>query len=64
MLSLIFDGILLLSKKSINIIDFENCLYNKSGISMKISIKAFEDHYKKFGESNVDIKEFKKMINV
>ena len=26
---------------------------------MKIAIKPFEYHYKKFGESNVDIKEFK-----
>ena len=60
MLSLIFDGILLLPKQSINIHDIENYLYDKSGINMKISIKPFEDHYKKFGESNVDIKEFKK----
>ena len=49
MLSLIFDGILLLPKQTINIIDIENYLYNKSGISMKISIKPFECHYKKFG---------------
>ena len=27
---------------------------------MKISIKSFECHYKKFGESNIDINEFKK----
>ena len=27
---------------------------------MKISIKLFECHYKKFGESNIDINEFKK----
>ena len=60
MLSLIFDGILLLPKQSINIIDIENYLYDKSNIPMKISIKPFECHYKKFGESNVDIKEFKK----
>ena len=33
----------------------------KSGINMKISIKPFDDHYKKFGESNIDIKEFKKI---
>ena len=60
MLSLIFDGILLSPKQSINIIDIENHLYNKSGINMKISIKPFEDHHKKFGESNVNINEFKK----
>ena len=59
-MSLIFDGILLLSKQSINLYDIENYLYNKSGINMKISIKPFDDYFKKFGESNVDIKEFKK----
>ena len=40
--------------------DIENYLYNKSRINMKISIKPFEDNFKKFGESNVDINEFKK----
>ena len=60
MMSLIFDGILLLPKQSINIKDIENYLYNKSNIPMKISIKPFDCHYKKFGESNVDIKEFTK----
>ena len=60
MLSLIFDGILLLPKQSINIKDIENYLYNKSNIPMKISIKPFECHYKKFRESNIDINEFKK----
>ena len=61
MMSLLFNGILLLPKQSINIKDIENYLYNKSNIPMKISIKPFECHYKKFGESNVDIKEFKKI---
>ena len=60
MMSLIFDGILLLPKQSIDIHDIENYLYNKSNIPMKISIKPFECHYKKFGESNIDINEFKK----
>ena len=60
MMSLIFDGILLLPKQRINITDIENYLYNKSNIPMKISIKPFECHYKKFGESNIDINEFKK----
>ena len=59
MMSLIFDGILLLPKQSINIKDIENYLYNKSDIPMKVSIKPFECHYKKFGESNVDIKDFR-----
>ena len=60
MLSLIFDGILLLPKQSIDIHDIENYLYNKSEINMKISIKPFDDYFKKFGESNIDINEFKK----
>ena len=60
MMLLIFDGILLIPKQSIDINDAQNYLYNKSGIKMKISIKPFEDHFKKFGESNVDINEFKK----
>ena len=60
MMSLIFDGILLLPKQSIDINDAQNYLYNKSGIKMKISIKPFQDHFSKFGESNVDIEEFKK----
>ena len=60
MISLIFDGILLLPNQTICIYDIENYLYNKSGINMKLSIKPFKDYYTKFGESNVDIKEFKK----
>ena len=59
MMCLIFDGILLLPKQSINIKDIENYLYNRSNIPMKISIKPFECHYKKFGESNVDMKDLK-----
>ena len=49
-----------LPKQSIDIYDIENYLYNKSGINMKISIKPFDDYFKKFGESNVNINEFKK----
>ena len=60
MMSLLYDGILLLPKQSINIKYIENYLYNKSNIPMKISIKPFECHYKKVGESNIDINEFKK----
>ena len=60
MMSLIFDGILLLPKQSIDINDIQNYLYNKLGIKMKISIKPFKDHFKTFGEANVDIEEFKK----
>ena len=46
MMSLIFDGILLLPNQGIDINDIENYLYNKSNIPMKISIKPFECHYK------------------
>ena len=60
MMTLIFDVILLLPNQGINIKDIENYLYNKSNIPMKISIKPFQCHYNKFGESNVEIKEFKK----
>ena len=59
-MSLIFDSILLLPKQSIDLYDVGDYLCNKSGINMKISIKPFDDYFKKFGESNVDIKEFKK----
>ena len=59
MMTLIFDGILLFPKQSININEAEKYLFNKSGINMKISIKPFDDYYKKFGEVNINIKEFK-----
>ena len=32
----------------------------KTNIPMKISIKPFKDHFQKFGEPNIDMKEFKK----
>ena len=60
MMTLIFDGILLLPKQNINIFDIEKYLYEKTDIPMKISIKLFEDYYKKFGEVNIDMKAFKK----
>ena len=59
-MTLIFDGILLLPKQNINIFDIEKYLYEKTDIPMKISIKPFEDYYKKFGEVNIDMKAFKK----
>ena len=62
MTSLVFDGILLLPKQSLNLKDIENYLYNKSNIPMKISIKPFEYHYKKFGESNINIKDLEYKI--
>ena len=60
MMTLIFDGILLLPGQQINIHDIENYLFEKTEIPMKISIKPCKDFYPKFGESNINIKEFKK----
>ena len=60
MMTLIFDGILLLPDQQINIHDIESYLFDKTNIHMKISIKAFKDYYPKFGEPNINVKEFKK----
>ena len=60
MMTLIFDGILLLPDQSINIADIQIYLFDKTNIPMKISIKPFKDHFQKFGGSNINIKEFKK----
>ena len=60
MMTLIFDGILLLPNQSINIHDIQSYLFDKTDIPMKISIKPFKDFYQKFGEPNINIKEFKK----
>ena len=60
MMTLIFDGILLLPGQSINIHDIESYLFDKTNIPMKISIKPFKDHFQKFGEPNINLKEFNK----
>ena len=60
MMTLIFDGILLLPNQLINIHDKESYLFDKTNIPMKISIKPFKDHFQKFGEPNINMKEFKK----
>ena len=60
MMTLIFDGILLLPDQHLNIHDIQSYLFDKANIPMKISIKPFKDYYPKFGESNINIKEFKK----
>ena len=59
-MTLIFDGILLLPNQLIDIHDIEDYLFVKTDIPMKISIKPFKDYYQKFGEPNINIKEFKK----
>ena len=63
MMMSIFDGILLLPNASINIADIECYLFDKTEIPMKISIKPFKDYYQKFGEANINMKEFKKKYN-
>ena len=59
-MTLIFDGILLLPGQHIDIHDIQSYLFDKTNIPMKISIKLFKDFYPKFGEPNINIKEFKK----
>ena len=59
-MTLIFDGILLLPYQHINIHDIQSYLFDKTDIPMKISIKPFKDHFQKFGEPNINMKEFKK----
>ena len=60
MMTLIFDAILLLPGQQIIIHDIESYLFDKTNIPMKISIKPFKDHFQKFGEANINIKEFNK----
>ena len=38
----------------------QSYLFDKTNIHMKVFIKPFKDYYQKFGESNINIKEFKK----
>ena len=60
MMTLIFDGILLLPGQQINIADIQSYLFDETNIPMKISIKPFKDYFQKFGEPNINIKEFNK----
>ena len=59
MTSLIYDGIILLSKQQIDLNDIQNYLFKKSGIPMKVIIKPFKDYYPQFGKSNVNLQEYK-----
>ena len=59
-MTLIYDGILLLPDQHIDIHDIQNYLFDKTNTPMKITIKPFKDHFQKFGEPNMNIKEFKK----
>ena len=58
MMTLIFDEILLLPNQAVNITDIENYLFVKTDIPMKISIKPIKDYFYKFGEPNINFKEF------
>ena len=60
MMTLIFDGILLLPGQQINIADIQSYLFDKTNIPMKISIKPFKDFFPKFGEPNINIEKFNK----
>ena len=60
MMTLIFDGVMLLPNQAIDIADIEDYLFVKTDIPMKISIKPFKDHFYKFGELNINSKDFKK----
>ena len=59
MSSLVFDGVILFPKQQIDLNYVQNYFSIKSGIKIKIIIEPFKDHFKKFGISNVDIKEYK-----
>ena len=63
-MTLMFDGILLLPNQSININCIQDYLFEKTGIPMKISIKPFKDHFQKFGEQNINMKEYKNICYV
>ena len=63
-MTLIFDGILVLPGKSLLIPDIEEYIFKKTEIPMKLSVKRIKDNFMKFGESNIDLKEFKKNYNI
>ena len=63
-MSLIFDGILILLGKPIIISDIEEYIYKKTEIPMKLSVKRIKDHFTKFGESNIDFKDYKKNYKI
>ena len=52
-MSLIFDGIIILPGKSILITDIEEYIFKKTEIPMKLSVKKIKDHFVKFGEPNM-----------
>ena len=63
-MSLIFDGILVLPGKPLIISDIEEYIYKKTGIQMKLSVKRIKDHFVKFGESNIDFTDYKKNYKI
>ena len=63
-MSLIFDGILVLPGKPIIISEIEEYIFKKTEIPMKLSVKRIKDHFTKFGESNIDFKDYKKNYKI
>ena len=63
-MSLIFDGIIILPGKPILITNIEEYIYKKTGIPMKLSVKRIKDHFTKFGESNIDFTDYKKNYKI
>ena len=63
-MSLIFDGILVLPGKAIIISDIEEYIYKKTEIPMKISVKKIKDHFTKFGEPDIDFTEYNKNYKI
>ena len=63
-MSLIFDGIIILPGKPIIISDIEEYIYKKTEIPMKLSIKRIKDNFQKFGEPNIDFKDYKKNYKI
>ena len=63
-MSLIFDGIIILPGKPILITNIEEYIYKKTQIPMKLSVKRIKDHFTKFGESNIDFKDYKKNYKI
>ena len=63
-MSLIFDGIIILPGKPIIISDVEQYIFKKTGIPMKLSVKKIKNHFTRFGESNIDFTNYKKNYKI
>ena len=63
-MSLIFDGIIILPGKPLIISNIEEYIYKKTEIPMKLSVKRIKDHFTKFGEPNIDFTDYKKNYKI